>query len=204
MSASVEATMQDQLLWFSVEIWCYDPFYLMAHFSWLHPIALIWLQMPSITPWKLWKRSKWKGNVLEGGEKKLGEIWGKYLKWASERNQDEKLALERTKFPQQSRKRHLNLLFHLGVWQLLQCRLLILSVSYFIHKSRGVRDAGRARRTGERCRSSLFWLGPCVLTRLMMYGNACYAGWLLTRGRPPSASRGECVEFWDTLKKAVH
>lgn len=87
------------------------------------------LQMSSIAPWKLRKRNMGK----------------KYLTRARET----KLRREQS-FLQQSRKRHLNLLFHLGIWQLLQCRLLILSVSYFIHKSRGGRDDGRAETDRRR------------------------------------------------------
>lgn len=98
-------------------------------------------------------------------------------------------------FIQPSRKRHLNLLFHLGIWQLLHCRHPILSVYYFIHKSRG--DDGLEERDREK--SSLFssaalLAGVCRTvrglreasfpTRLMMYSNSRDAGWVLTRGAP--------------------
>ncbi len=53
LSTSVEAAIQDQLLWFSVKkkLKRYDattqigPFYLIALFSWLHPIHLFVLEI---------------------------------------------------------------------------------------------------------------------------------------------------------------
>lgn len=154
--------------------------------------------------WTAWRR--WEKNLQKRGENIWKRASGNRGKKNPGEKETKKPASEREQsFLQQSRKRHLNLLFHLGIWQLLQCHLLILSVSYFIHKSRGGRDDGRAeeresdRRDREEkkkeehakvlcfasvCRAARGLRAASFLTRLMMYGNVRYAGWLLTRGRP--------------------
>lgn len=106
---------------------------------------------------------------------------------------------------QQSRKRHLNLLFHLGIWQLLHRHHPILSVYYFIHKSRG--DDGPEERGREKsslfssaallapvCRTARGLREASFPTRLMMYGNARYVGWLLTRGTQRRCVRRQLPE----------